>query len=197
MGTTDAEKHANLGNGEVNQAAAATHLADYLAAKQKDQKDKTLVFTYRQNELALSMFERTLEANADPRNTEFWVRNPLNESEPCAWEQPWGTHDHAWNFSNSRAADYWINEVVAEVAAQARWGIGAVFFDETDQGYCGRWNQPGFALNCQQGLTNATIRELQAGNNAVLRSGPERQKRHPVSVIRQPVRAGELGAERA
>lgn len=122
------------GTGEMLQAAAATHLADYLDALNNTE---TQIFEYRQIQVALRLFAACALAADDPAKAPFFLRD--GSGAVCLAEQPWGTADPYWNFSNPAAADYWVGTVIGELTMDAALttGRGAVFFDEVDQGECG------------------------------------------------------------
>jgi hypothetical protein len=147
-----------VGTGEMLQAAAATHLADYLDAVGNN---STQIFEYRQIQVALRLFAAAALAADDPKNDAFWLHSA--EGALCLAGQPWGTSDPYWNFSTPEAADYWVNSVIGELAmdrALTTGGRGATFFDEVDQGECGYRGG-----NCDFGQFNLTA--LQAAKNAV------------------------------
>ena len=163
QGTGTLQPQDNLGRGEVHLSMAATHLTDYLAALPGRNSNSTLVFVYRQIQVALGLFETGLSAARDPANEAFWLHDPATGAR-CAARQPWGTADPFWNFSAPAAADLWLSSTVAEVASEAPT-IGAVFFDEVDEAYCGYWSKAQAGCPAQDA---ATQRQLQASNNAML-----------------------------
>lgn len=125
-----------IGTGEMLQAAAATHLLDYL---QEVGNNSTQIFEYRQIQVALRLFSMCALAADDPTNENFWLHDTVT-GELCLAGQPWGSKDPYWNFSDQGAADYWVNSVIGELTmdrALTSGGRGAVFFDEVDQGECG------------------------------------------------------------
>lgn len=161
QGTGSLNPDDNLGRGEVHLVAAATHLNDYL---QQQGVNSTLVFVYRQIQVALRLFATAQTAADNKDNDDFWLHDPAS-GRLCLAGQPWGTSDPFWNFSNPRAADYWIDVSVAEVAAESSDGVRAVFFDETDQAYCGYWKSGQGGCAAQSAELQA---QLQAANNAML-----------------------------
>ena len=139
QGTGALTPGANLGRGEVFLAEAATHLADYVAAHPSAGTPPPLVFVYRQVQVALRLFAAPLAAADNAANDGLWVRGAAGGGR-CEAAQPWGTSDPHWNFSVAAAAAYWADAVVGELAAE-RDVIRAVFFDESDQAFCGYWRQ--------------------------------------------------------
>jgi hypothetical protein len=166
QGTGTLQPKDNLGRGEVHLSMAATHLTDYLSrttANASSNSNSTLVFVYRQIQVALGLFATGLAAASDPANEAAWLHNPASGAR-CAANQPWGTADPLWNFSSPGATDLWLSSTVAEVASEAPT-IGAVFFDEVDQAYCGYWREAQAGCPAQDA---ATQRQLQQSNNAML-----------------------------
>lgn len=161
QGTGTLQPQDNLGRGEVHLAMAATHLADYLDSQAL--ANATLVFVYRQIQVALNLFATGLADASNPANEAVWLHDPASGAR-CLAGQPWGTSDPFWNFSAPGAADLWLSSTVAEVASEAPT-IGAVFFDEVDQAYCGYWNAARSGCPAQD---PGTQMQLQASNNAML-----------------------------
>lgn len=156
-----------LGSGEVNLAEAATHLQDYLAAPNNSSSNNsngTLVFVYRQIQVALRLFATALAASSDPATQSFWLRDVQNASNVCSLGMPWGTSDLMWNFSAPGATEYYLSHTIAEAAAEAAV-VQAVFFDEVDVSYCGFWNSPQGGCSAQPAAVQAA---LQAANNDML-----------------------------
>jgi hypothetical protein len=148
-----------VGTGEMLQAAAATHLADFLDAAGNN---STQIFEYRQIQVALRLFAASALAADSPDRDEFWLHDAATW-ELCLAAQPWGTQDPYWNMSNPAAADYWVTSVIGELAmdfALTSGGRGAVFFDESDQGECGYRGG-----SCDFSKFNSSL--LQAAKNAV------------------------------
>ena len=146
-----------VGLGEMWQAAASTHLADYLDAVGNN---STMVFQYRQVQVALRLFGINAIAADDASKADFWLHDESGVL--CLAGQPWGTQDPYWNFSSAAAADYWVQEVIGGLTRDASLtsGRGAVFWDESDQGECGYRSG-----NCDFSKFNSTA--LQAAKNAV------------------------------
>jgi hypothetical protein len=164
QGTGTLSPAGNVGRGEVHLAAAATHLADYLAAN--NSSSNPLVFVYRQIQVALRLFATGVEASADPANADVWIKNPTT-GENCVAGQPWGTSDLLWNFSEPGAIDAWVGSTVAEVASESVIGVQAVFFDECDEGFCGYWSSP--QAGCPA-IPLASLAAMQADNNRMLQA---------------------------
>ena len=146
------------GVGEELQAAAATHLSDYLDAVGNN---STAIFEYRQIQVALRLFAQCAMAADDATKDAFWLHD-AKTGELCLAGQPWGTADPYWNFSHAPAADYWVSAVIGELATDRALtsGRGAVFWDESDQGECGYRGG-----NCDFSAFPAAA--LQAAKNAV------------------------------
>lgn len=146
------------GVGEELQAAAATHLSDYLDAVGNN---STAIFEYRQIQVALRLFAQCAMAADDATKDAFWLHD-AKTGELCLAGQPWGTADPYWNFSHAPAADYWVSAVIGELATDRALtsGRGAAFFDESDQGECGYRGG-----NCDFSAFPAAA--LQAAKNAV------------------------------
>jgi len=161
QGTGNLDPGKNIGRGELHLLAAATRLNDYLDS---NGLHKTLVFVYRQIQVALRLFETCKTVVDNPNNEDLWVHDPSNRK-LCLAPQPWHTNDPYWNFSNPRATITWLQNTIAELTAEYGAGVRAVFFDEVDQGYCGYWNQG-------QGGCSAQSRDLQyslqVNNNLML-----------------------------
>jgi hypothetical protein len=153
----------NLGEGDVFLAEAATHLSDYLDEVGAAGLNRTLVGVYRQVQVALRLFAAPRAAADNSANTDFWMRD--NDGVICAVAQPWGTTDPFWNFSNFRASNYWVDQVVSDVAAEAPAGVRTVFFDESDQNFCGYWSEP--QGNCGS-FSLTSLAPMHAANNALL-----------------------------
>jgi hypothetical protein len=154
----------NLGQGDAFLAAAATHLSDFLDAAGHAGANRTRVGIYRQVQVALRLFAAPRTAADNPLDADFWMRDAASGT-VCVAGQPWGTSDPFWNFSIPAAADYWVAEAIAPLAAEAFGTYSTVFFDESDQNFCGYWAQA--QDNCgAQPL--AAIAQMHASNNAVL-----------------------------
>ena len=115
-----------IGQGDALQAAAATHLADYL---DDVGNNATLIFEYRQVQVALRLFAQSAIAADNPANDNFWLHD-ASSGALCLAGQPWGSSDPYWNFSDAGAADFWVDKYIGQVCAdKALAGRGAVFFD--------------------------------------------------------------------
>ena len=156
----------NLGDGDAYLSSAATHLADFLDARGLAGANRTLVAVYRQVQVALRLFAAPRAAADNAGFAAFWMRDGADpQGAICVAGQPWGTGDPYWNFSVPAAADYWVGEVVGQLATEAAAGVQAAFFDESDQNYCSYWSVP--QGNCGP-LPLASLAPMQAANNAVL-----------------------------
>ena len=157
----------NLGDGDAYLSSAATHLSDYLdALPSQAGANRTLVGVYRQIQVALRLFAAPRAAADSPAADAFWMRSGgAADGGVCVAGQPWGTSDPFFNFSVPAAADYWVEEVVGQVAAEAPAGVRAVFFDESDQNFCSFWSVA--QQNCGA-LPLASLAPMQAASNAVL-----------------------------
>lgn len=157
----------NLGDGDAYLSSAATHLSDYLdALPGQAGANRTLVGVYRQIQVALRLFAAPRAAADNPALASYWMRGGGAGAGPlCVVDQPWGTADPYWNFSAAGAADYWVEEVVGQVAAEAAAGVRAVFFDEADQNFCSYWSVA--QQNCGA-LPLGALAPMQAANNGVL-----------------------------
>lgn len=139
------------GMGEEWQTEATTHLQDYLGSV--GNPNGTVVFQYRQIQVALRLFAQCALAASDPAYDGFWLKDPKNDDTICTAQQPWGTSDPFWDFTNSSAIDYWVSAVIGSLTSDPSLtgGNGAVFFDECDQGQCGYASS-----DCDFSLFNAT-----------------------------------------
>ena len=162
QGTGSLDPGKNLGRGEVYLAEAATHLRDYLTAANNN---STLVFVYRQIQVALRLFAAPRAAADSPAYDDLWLRPGGPTASRCEAAQPWGTSDPFWNFSVPRATAYWVEEVVGELTDEAPYGVAAVFFDESDQNFCGYW--AGHQGNCGP-FSMTQLQGMQANNNNML-----------------------------
>jgi hypothetical protein len=120
-----------VGREEALLAAAATHARDYFARAEVNAS--TVLFVYRQVQVAVAMFAACQYANVAPETANFWLTN--SSGARCLAEQPWRTFDAMWNFSQPGATDWWIGSVIAELTSESALtnygGVpGAVFFDE-------------------------------------------------------------------
>jgi len=161
QGTGDLSPSNNIGRGETHLIDAATHLKNYLSQRGLN---RTLVFVYRQIQVALRLFETCKIVADNPANEKLWLHDP-NTGKLCLAGQPWHTADPYWNFSNPDAISAWLENTIAEVTAEASSGVAAVFFDEVDQAYCGYWDQGQGGCSAQsKNLQNL----LQTHNNIML-----------------------------
>ena len=167
QGTGELLPGQNLGDGDAYLSSAATHLSDFLDVQPGQAgRNRTLVAVYRQIQVALRLFAAPRAAADNAAMAGFWMRDGgAPDGAACLAAQPWGTSDPMWNFSVAAAADYWVDEVVGQVAAEAAAGVTAVFFDESDQNYCGYWNA---AQGACGPLPLASLAAMQAASNAVL-----------------------------
>jgi hypothetical protein len=165
QGTRDLQPGQNLGDGDAYLSAAGTHLSDYLSLQPgQNSPNRTLVGVYRQIQVALRLFAAPRAAADNAAMEAFWMKDS-STGVTCVAGQPWGTLDPFWNFSNTAAGDYWVNEVIGQVASESSFGITSVFFDESDQNYCGYWNSNN--NNCGA-FPLETLASMQTENNAVL-----------------------------
>ena len=132
----DTSTSAAVGWGEAFGSAAVVHARDYMDSH--NNSNGTVLFQYRQIQVALRLYSQSAIAAADPRNSGFWLKDSTT-GRVCATPSPWGTDDPFWDFRNESAVDYWIDHVVGQVAADPAMAgrPSAVFFDEADQGDCG------------------------------------------------------------
>jgi len=159
QGTGDLSK--TVGLGETHLVSAATHLRDYLSSKELN---NTLVFVYRQIQVALRLFETCKSVADNPNNEHMWLHDPTT-GKLCLAGQPWHTSDPYWNFTNPDTISAWLENTITEVTAEASKGVAAVFFDEVDQAYCGYWNQNQGGCSAQ---SNNLQSLLQKNNNVML-----------------------------
>jgi len=165
QGTGALSPGANLGDGDAYLSSAATHLSDYLASAGGGPRG-TLVAVYRQVQVALRLFAAPRAAADNAAMSGFWMRDGgRTDGAICTAAQPWGTSDPYYNFSVSAAADYWVNEVVGQLATEAAAGVRGAFFDESDQNFCSYWNVT--QENCGP-LPLESLAPMHAANNAVL-----------------------------
>ena len=138
-----------VGRGDAAGSSAVTHARDYMDTVGND---ATVLFQYRQIQVALRLFSQDALAAASPSNDGFWISNSTT-GQVCTAHQPWGTDDPFWDFRNASAVDYFVSNVIGQVTAdpamqQQAAASGArngsrtysVFFDEVDQGQCGYSN---------------------------------------------------------
>lgn len=155
----------NLGDGDSYLAAAGTHLSDYLDMQPgQNFPNRTLVGIYRQVQVALRLFASPRAAADNALMDAFWMKD-TSTGVTCVAGQPWGTEDPFWNFSNTAAADYWVNDVIGQVSTDSSFGVTSVFFDESDQNYCGYWSSNN--NNCGA-FPLESLTSMHAENNLVL-----------------------------
>ncbi len=116
---------------ETTLAQIATRFASYVEFSSAPKVTQG-VFVYRHSEMALSWFTLQRAAYNNSANDDFWMKDDNGE---ICWNRTAGRSGPAWNFSNPRAADFFVDEVVGELTREA--SINSVFFDETDSAYCG------------------------------------------------------------
>lgn len=127
----------SVGRGEEWQSAATTNVRAYL--NEVNNPNNTVIFQYRQVQVALRLFAQCALAANDPSYDPIWLHDPTSPSSICTAGQPWGTADPYWDFTNSTAVSYWIDNVIGSLTADSslQGGNAAVFFDECDQSHCG------------------------------------------------------------
>ena len=109
---TGVDPKLSIGKGDINLATAATHLSDYLDSRSPNTGfNRTLVGVYRQIMICLRLFSAARLAADNAEYDGFWLRN-TSTGDKCTFGMPWGSFDPIWNFSNSSAADFWVNELV-------------------------------------------------------------------------------------
>ena len=116
-------------NEETASAQVATRFASF-AEFSGAPKTTQGVFVYRHSQMALSWYTVQRAAYNNSVNNDFWMKG--NDGKTCVDKNRGGP---AWNFSNPRAADFFVDEVVGELTRET--DINSVFFDETDAEYCG------------------------------------------------------------
>lgn len=79
-----------IGRGEANGAAAVTHARDYLA---RVGNNHTVVFQYRQIQVALSLFAQARLASTNPQMSGFWLKNKTTGAVCLAYQEQWDTSD--------------------------------------------------------------------------------------------------------
>ena len=126
---TPASDDGHFYNEETASAQAATRLASYIQFSGAPKKTQG-IFVYRHSQMALSWYTVQRAAYNNSANSDFWMRG--NDGTICVDRNRGGP---AWNFSNPRAADFFVDEVIGELTRES--DINAVFFDETDYEYCG------------------------------------------------------------
>lgn len=120
-------------HGETSLAQAAVHLADFVAENGQTNATPTKTFVYRHFQMSWAVFDITRAANANAANAAMFLRSNDNTGVQCG--QPDAAHNTSspllvyLPLNESGATDFWVNEVVAEVALES--GVDACFFDET------------------------------------------------------------------
>ena len=117
-------------NEETASAQAATRFASFLEFSAASPKRTQGIFVYRHSQMALSWYTVQRAAYNNSANDDFWMKGA--DGKTCVDSNRGGP---AWNFSNPRAADFFVDEVIGELTREA--DINSVFFDETDYEYCG------------------------------------------------------------
>jgi hypothetical protein len=153
------------GREEALLAAAATHARDYFSRVNAS----TVLFVYRQIQVCCSMFAQCYFANSAPSCAGFWLTDADDPSKRCVTSQPWGTQDAIWDWRADGATDWWVSNVIAELASESALtnagGVpGAVFFDECDQNNCG---YSGSACDFSH-FSSAQMQAQQAASNEML-----------------------------
>ena len=160
---------AKPGRGEAWQAAAVAHARAYLGAHGNN---RTMLFEYRQVQVALGLFAATALIAADPHNEGFWLHDAKTGRRCTTGGSSWGTADYYWDFTNSSAAEAWLDRVIGQLVTDdtLEAGRSAVFFDEVDQGQCGyKGGDCDFVLfnsSRQQAASNALYRRMVSMLNA-------------------------------
>jgi hypothetical protein len=130
--------HTVYRHAETSLAQAAVHLSDFVAANPPSGNvTPTKVFVYRHFQMSWAIFDITRAANANTAYDAMFLRNDDGTGVRC------GQADEEHNTSSpllvylsvnaSGAAEFWVDEVVGEVAAES--GVDACFFDETVRGW--------------------------------------------------------------
>ena len=121
-------------HGETSLAQAAVHLADFVTESgQTANATPTKTFVYRHFQMSWAVFDITRAANANAANAAMFLRSNDNTGVQCG--QPDAAHNTSspllvyLPLNESGATDFWVNEVVAEVALES--SVDACFFDET------------------------------------------------------------------
>ena len=124
----------SVGRGEANGAAAVAYARDYMESVGNNH---TVLFQYRQVQVAERLFAQNVIAVNDPADSGFWIKNESGST--CLARMPWSTFDPYWDFRNDTAVAYWLEHVIGQLAddSSMQGRISAVFFDEVDQGQCG------------------------------------------------------------
>ena len=101
--------------------AAAQRLRQY---QREHNATMAPIFVYRQSLAPLSLFDVDRAAYADPSLDGLWLH------------QPNGSKCPVWNFASDAAVEYYLQHVIARVAAEHA-AVSAVFLDDFDALYCG------------------------------------------------------------
>eukprot|EP01084_Bolivina_argentea_P153937 268380_1 len=117
-------------------------------------------FVYRTGSSANPFWKTMAPIVFDPNYKHFWIQN--NDHQVC-WLPKTGLYDHLeggpmFNFSNSSAANYYLEYVIKELVNNIPY-INSVFFDLCDWAYCA---YPWDTTNCTQweGPTNDEKRSM-------------------------------------
>ena len=76
------------GRGDAYGAAAVTHVRDYL---ERVGNNHTVVFQYRQIQVALSLFAQCWLAASNPQYSGFWLKDNKTSALCLAPQNQWGT----------------------------------------------------------------------------------------------------------
>ena len=125
---------------ELRMAQMATRMEAFL---EFTGRPPSPLFVYRHTQMALSWFALQEAAFRNPLNADLFLHDQQGR---LCFDNYWG--GPSWNWSNPRAVDFWVDEIVGELASES--SISAVFFDETD------------AFNCNPGpqVSNCTLGQL-------------------------------------
>jgi len=153
-----------IGHGDQWGADAVAHARAYL---DRIGAKHTMLFTYRQMQVALSLYKESAAAVA-ASHAGWWLEDHETQTK-CLALQPWGTSDPLWNFSVPDAADWFVDKLVGDLTTmpELKGGRTAVFFDEIDQSSCGYFWATSTQAVCDG--TRFDHQKLQAASNAVLR----------------------------
>ena len=164
----DTSTSAAVGRGDAFGSSAVAHSRAFMdshnnsvGGASSNRNDGTVLFQYRQIQIALRLHAQAAIAVANPINDGFWLRDPTGRL--CATHTPWLTDDPMWDFRNASAVTYWIDHVIAQVATDPSM-VGrrsAVFFDEADQLGCGYEHGCGIEFSCSCNLSAINRTALQ------------------------------------
>ena len=105
----------NNQHAEAALAEASAQARAYLDDVGKATNATTVLGVYRQIQVALSLFDVSRNAAANPANDHFWLHQKDNSSNIFRAKQPWGTADPLWNFTDDGARTFWIDNFTAEI----------------------------------------------------------------------------------